>query len=123
MARSALRRESEALDVLASEVLGWIRGIGRRTDIAVGRVDVIANFAQGFAFGALGHHGTRDVDADPSAIAHGIEQHRAVVPDLLDVATRVRLVAPLPTAAEAGHPLQEILIGDRVAIYLLDPRR
>ena len=109
--------------MLASDPLGWARRICGRTDVAPGRVDVVANLAQRLAFRSHGHHGTRDVDADPSAIAHRIEQHRAVVPDLLHIAACVRRVPPLPTSAEAGHPLQEILVGNRVAVGLLDPRR
>ena len=60
--------------MLASDPLGWARRICGRTDVAPGRVDVVANLAQRLAFRSHGHHGTRDVDADPSAIAHGIEQ-------------------------------------------------
>ena len=99
---------------------GVVRG---RADVAPRRVDVVANFAQRLAFGSHGHHGTRDVNADPSAIAHRIEQYRPVVPDFLHVAARVRCVPPLPASAEAGHPLQEVLVGNREAVGLLDPRR
>jgi hypothetical protein len=109
--------------MLASDPLGWVRGVRGRTDVAPRRVDVVANLAQRLAFGSHGHHGTRDVDADPSAIAHWIEQHRAVVPDLLHVAACVRCVPPLPASAEARHPLQEVLIGNRKPVCLLDPRR
>jgi hypothetical protein len=109
--------------MLASDLLGWAGGIRGRTDVAPGRVNVVANLAQCLAFGSHGHHGTRDVDADPSAIAHRIEQHRAVVPDLLHVAACVRGMPPLPAAAEAGHPSQEVLIGHREAVGLLNSRR
>src|SRR5687768_16662623 len=105
--------------MLASDPLGWARGIRGRTDVTPGRVDIVANLAERLAFGSHGHHGTRDVDADPSAIAHRIEQHRAVVPDLLHVAACVRGVPPLPASAEAGHPLQEVLIGNGEAVGLL----
>ena len=109
--------------MLASDPLGWVRGIRGRTDVAPRRVDVVANLAHRLAFGSHGHHGTRDVDADPSAIAHRIEQYRAVVPNLLHVAAGVRRVPPLSAPAEAGHPLQEVLVGDREAVRLLNPRR
>jgi hypothetical protein len=109
--------------MLASDPLGWVWGIRGRTDVAPGRVNVVANLAERLAFRSLGHHGTRDVDANPSAIAHRIEQYRTVVPDLLHVATCVRCVPPLTATTEAGHPLQEILIGDREAVCLLNPRR
>jgi hypothetical protein len=109
--------------MLASNPLGWVRGIRGRTDVAPRRVDVVANLAHRLALGSHGHHGTRDVDADPSAIAHRIEQYRTVVPDLLHIAACVRRVPPLPAPAEARHPPQEILIGDREAIRLLNPRR
>ncbi len=106
-----------------SEAFGRVRGICRRANVTPRRVDVVANLAQALAFGSHGHHGTRDVDADPSAIAHRIEQHRAVVPHLLHVATGVRCVSPLAAAAEAGHPLQEVLVGNREAVRLLNPCR
>ena len=109
--------------MLASDPFGWVWRVRGRTDVAPRRVDVVANFAHRLAFRSHGHHGTRDVDTDPSAITHGIEQHRAVVPDFLHVAARVRCVPPLAAPAEAGHPLQEILIGGREAVCLLDPRR
>ena len=109
--------------MLTSDSLGGIRSVGSRPDVTPSGVDIVSNLAEGLAFGSLGHHGTRDVNADPSAIAHGIEQDRPVVPHLLHVATGVRLVPPLAAAAEAGHPLQQILIGDRESISLLDPRR
>ena len=108
---------------ISSQIPRWVRSVRGRTDVAPRRVDVVANLAHRLAFRSHGHHGTRDVEADPSAIAHRIEQHRAVVPDLLHVAARVRGVPPLPAPAEAGHPLQEILVGDREAVILLDPRR
>jgi hypothetical protein len=106
-----------------SDPLGWVWGIRGWADVAPGRVDVVANLAQALAFGSHSHHGTRDVDADPSAIAHRVEQHRAIVADLLHVAACVRGVPPLAAPAEAGHPLQKILIGDREAVVLLHPRR
>src|SRR5215211_7658486 len=117
------RRRLKRLEMSASDPLGWARGIRGRADVAPGRVDIVANLAERLAFGSHGHHGTRDVNADPSAIAHRIEQHRAVVPDLLHIAACVRCVPPLPAAAEAGHPLQEILVGDRKAVVLLNSRR
>jgi hypothetical protein len=106
-----------------SDPLGWVWRVRGRTDVAPCGVDVVANLAHCLAFGSHGHHGTRDVDADPSAIAHRIEQYRTVVPDLLHIAACVRRVPPLPAPAEARHPPQEILIGDREAIRLLNPRR
>jgi hypothetical protein len=120
---SSRRRDAKKLEMPASDPLGWVWGVRGRTDVAPGRVDVVANFAHRLAFRSHGHHGTRDVEADPSAIAHRIEQDRAVVPDLLHIAAGVRCVPGLPAPTEAGHPLQEILIGDREAVSLLDPSR
>src|SRR5918993_4778082 len=109
--------------MLASDSLRGIWSVGRRPDVTPRRVHIVSNLAEGLAFGSLGHHGTRDVDADPSAITHGIEQDGSVIPHLLHVATGVRRVPPLSAAAEAGHPLQKILISDRESVGLLDPRR
>ena len=107
----------------ASDSLGWVWSIRCRTYVAKCRVNVVANFTHRLAFRSHGHHGTRDVNADPSAVAHWIEQYRAVVAYFLHVAACIRCVSPLPTTAEAGHPLQEILVGDREAVVLLNPRR
>ena len=60
--------------MLTSDSLGGIRSIGRRPHVTPSGVDIVSNLAEGLAFGSLGHHGTRDVNADPSAITHGIEQ-------------------------------------------------
>jgi hypothetical protein len=61
-------------EMLASDTVRRIRGIRRRADVTPRGVDVVSNLAKGLALRSLGHHGTRDVDADSSAIAHGIEQ-------------------------------------------------
>ena len=74
---------------MASETL-WRKGsVRRRADLAIRDIDVIADFPQRLTLWALGHHGTRDVDTDPSAKTHRIEKDGTVAPDFLDVAVRV----------------------------------
>ena len=73
-ARSSLRRDAQRLEMPASDSLGRVRSICGRTDVAPRRVHVVTDLTQGLAFGSHGHHGARDIDADPSAIAHWIAQ-------------------------------------------------